>query len=274
MNAAAGGPMIWWRSCRRPDSTRVADTGYTLAMIAPVNANLSEAEIEQLADRLEANDDPDALTLEGVDGFFCALIASPRTVMPNEYLPSIFGAEESAFADLENANATMSLLMRYWNSIIADLEREAIHLPFVFDAEAGEVPGREWAQGFMAGTRLARDGWKELFVSEKEGQLFMIPLVAGEVDAHWPKEPVTPQFEENVLHSMSVGFARSYQHFANARGQQATTAYGRAVNSGADVSAHPYVRPELKVGRNDPCPCGSGKKFKKCCGATRNVPLH
>jgi uncharacterized protein YecA (UPF0149 family) len=21
-----------------------------------------------------------------------------------------------------------------------------------------------------------------------------------------------------------------------------------------------------KVGRNDPCPCGSGKKFKKCCG--------
>ncbi|MBR6914862.1 MAG: SEC-C domain-containing protein [Clostridia bacterium] len=22
-----------------------------------------------------------------------------------------------------------------------------------------------------------------------------------------------------------------------------------------------------KVGRNDPCPCGSGKKYKKCCGA-------
>ena len=27
------------------------------------------------------------------------------------------------------------------------------------------------------------------------------------------------------------------------------------------------VREEPKVGRNDPCPCGSGKKFKKCCGA-------
>jgi preprotein translocase subunit SecA len=24
---------------------------------------------------------------------------------------------------------------------------------------------------------------------------------------------------------------------------------------------------EQKVGRNDPCPCGSGKKYKKCCGA-------
>ena len=27
------------------------------------------------------------------------------------------------------------------------------------------------------------------------------------------------------------------------------------------------VRREKKVGRNDPCPCGSGKKYKKCCGA-------
>ncbi len=31
----------------------------------------------------------------------------------------------------------------------------------------------------------------------------------------------------------------------------------------------PFVRKEQKVGRNDPCPCGSGKKFKKCCGKTQ-----
>jgi uncharacterized protein YecA (UPF0149 family) len=29
----------------------------------------------------------------------------------------------------------------------------------------------------------------------------------------------------------------------------------------------PIRRTEPKVGRNDPCPCGSGKKFKKCCGS-------
>jgi uncharacterized protein YecA (UPF0149 family) len=27
-----------------------------------------------------------------------------------------------------------------------------------------------------------------------------------------------------------------------------------------------YRREEPRVGRNDPCPCGSGKKYKKCCG--------
>ena len=32
------------------------------------------------------------------------------------------------------------------------------------------------------------------------------------------------------------------------------------------VPQAPYVRKEAKVGRNDPCPCGSGKKYKKCCG--------
>jgi preprotein translocase subunit SecA len=28
----------------------------------------------------------------------------------------------------------------------------------------------------------------------------------------------------------------------------------------------PVVRQGKKIGRNDPCPCGSGKKYKKCCG--------
>jgi hypothetical protein len=30
--------------------------------------------------------------------------------------------------------------------------------------------------------------------------------------------------------------------------------------------ASTYLRPGVKIGRNDPCPCGSGKKYKKCCG--------
>ena len=29
----------------------------------------------------------------------------------------------------------------------------------------------------------------------------------------------------------------------------------------------PYVRKQPRIGRNEPCPCGSGKKFKKCCAA-------
>ena len=44
--------------------------------------------------------------------------------------------------------------------------------------------------------------------------------------------------------------------------------YGRKpVFSAEDTSDDPAPAPQAKTGRNDPCPCGSGKKFKKCCGA-------
>ena len=35
---------------------------------------------------------------------------------------------------------------------------------------------------------------------------------------------------------------------------------------GGDTTAEPAQRKADKVGRNAPCPCGSGKKYKKCCG--------
>ena len=37
-------------------------------------------------------------------------------------------------------------------------------------------------------------------------------------------------------------------------------------HDGEMVKAKPMVRDTPKVGRNEPCPCGSGKKYKKCCG--------
>lgn len=39
------------------------------------------------------------------------------------------------------------------------------------------------------------------------------------------------------------------------------------LSRGEDTPANQTIRHETKVGRNDPCPCGSGKKYKKCCGA-------
>jgi preprotein translocase subunit SecA len=41
----------------------------------------------------------------------------------------------------------------------------------------------------------------------------------------------------------------------------------RMAGSGDLQTVHQVVRGAAKIGRNDPCPCGSGKKYKKCCGA-------
>ena len=35
---------------------------------------------------------------------------------------------------------------------------------------------------------------------------------------------------------------------------------------GKEITGPPVVRETPRIGRNDPCPCGSGKKYKKCCG--------
>jgi len=43
--------------------------------------------------------------------------------------------------------------------------------------------------------------------------------------------------------------------------------YGAAASGGQDAKVETVQRNQPKVGRNDPCPCGSGKKFKKCHGA-------
>src|SRR6185295_13430526 len=50
-------------------------------------------------------------------------------------------------------------------------------------------------------------------------------------------------------------------------GDAASPAPGDAKGPGAAApSAQPMVRQTIKVGRNEPCPCGSGKKFKHCHG--------
>ena len=51
----------------------------------------------------------------------------------------------------------------------------------------------------------------------------------------------------------------------------AVTLGGETVSSNAPASA-PRKADGTKVGRNDPCPCGSGKKYKKCCGFNPNNP--
>jgi uncharacterized protein len=54
---------------------------------------------------------------------------------------------------------------------------------------------------------------------------------------------------------MAAGFARAYRHFAAQRRAGARAARRHTM----------YGRSTPKVGRNDPCPCGSGRKFKHCC---------
>lgn len=128
----------------------------------------------------------------------------------------------------------------------------------------------------MRGVQLAPTGWSELLADADEGLLMSIPLVAGEMDPQWPKEPLTKEKEDELLQWMFAGAARAYRHFADARREFADAQYDDTLEDEEIDDYYPetYVRPEPKVGRNEPCPCGSGKKYKRCCGASDLGPPH
>jgi uncharacterized protein len=233
----------------------------------PGSSPLSAAERARLSDFLARLGSDSALTLEGLDGFFCALIAGPDLVLPSEYLPVVWGhasADHAVFADPAEANAILSLTMRHWNAIIGELETHGVYEPLVGTADERGVPGRAWARGFMRGVALRRNSWAELLTSESEGQLLTIPLVAGEVDPDFPREPLAAETTAELVAWMAAGLGRAYRHFARRR-RSATP---------ASVSAGTVRRAGKKVGRNDPCPCGSGRKFKYCCGAGGSTTTH
>ena len=128
----------------------------------------------------------------------------------------------------------------------------------------GDRPGR-WPARFCG-------LWTRLFSDDQEGLPVTIALAAGEIDPEWPKEPLTKEKGEELLQSMFAGAARAYRYFeADRKSFAESGGYDASFEEGYPET---YVRPERKVGRNEPCPCGSGKKFKKCCGSATIGPLH
>jgi len=88
--------------------------------------------------------------------------------------------------------------------------------------------------------------------------------------------PEISELEEDTPVAFDIEFPRLYKQMVEYKAEQLYTLPEWNDILTADEqkrlyteqkSSHTVVRNEAKVGRNDPCPCGSGKKYKKCCGA-------
>ncbi len=229
------------------------------------NGPLTDAEINRLGEFLKACTGGKAMNVEELDGFFAALIAGPDVVMPSEYLPEVFGGETSEthqFETLEEANEILGLLMRHWNHIAATLSKGDVYLPLLLEDENGVSHGNDWARGFIRGTHLRHDGWAALLADDDHaGCMVPVLMLYHEHDSD-PKlrpKPIGAEKREKVIEHMAAGLAGAYRYFRQpGRSDVGTRATGPRDTKG-------------KIGRNDPCPCGSGKKYKACCsGQTIN----
>jgi uncharacterized protein len=224
------------------------------------NEPLTESELDRLERFLENCMSGNAMNIESLDGFFAALIAGPEIVMPGEYLPEVFGSDASEspwFESLEEANEIMGLLMRHWNDIAGTLSKGEVYIPILLENENGVALANDWARGFIRGTLLRYDGWADLLDDEDHGG-WMLPMLMlcyehDEDPAMRPK-PIGEQQRETVIEYMTAGLIAAYRYFRE---------HGKPSAGTREPSPRSTSN---KIGRNDPCPCGSGKKYKRCCG--------
>ena len=233
---------------------------------------------------------------EFCEGFMVALICTRRAIPPQEYFPLLLGDDvvpaaadapmqaQALFSDAIQQQRFFDLWTRRWNEIVASLDTkvetlddERTYQPEVLDTrgaiatlsaeEQAEMAGEDipsfaqvWALGFM----FAVENWPEEWAAprDKEASRWLDDALQSIVTLAEDDtgKPEISMFAEDGPPSIS---------------QARIDDFGDAIWAVYDLrqlwkSLGPRVETVRKAdepGRNDPCPCGSGKKYKKCHGA-------
>ena len=257
----------------------------TSTAMAPDDFDALEAILDDLRERHE-----EIPQWEFCEGFIAALVCCRRVILPSEYFPVLFGdgedggiATSGLFKDEAQFTQFMTLWTRRWNEVaqalaaqVDSLDDDRAYSPEVVDirgavacltdeerAEMGDDPlpsfGQVWALGFM----FAVENWPEDWAAPRDKEAAkwlddaLDSIVALTEDD--TGKPEVCMYDEDGPPSTS---------------QARVEAFGEAIWAVYDLrqlwkSMGPRVETLRKApepGRNDPCHCGSGKKYKKCHG--------
>jgi uncharacterized protein len=203
----------------------------------------------------------ETMLLEELDGFIAGLLVCPDLIKPGEWLPIIWNRDSAeqqpAFEDLDHVNRVLGLVMEQYNSVARTLmERPDRYSPlFSVDTRNGDILWELWIEGFEKAVALRPSAWRKLLDADADtaaamsGMLMLAAIARG--DQTVKDSDTMSATAPNKIADWVVTLNES--RLANDQPMQ-----------GLDPRASPGST--KKVGRNDPCPCGSGKKYKKCCG--------
>ena len=261
------------------------------AVAAPAVPALDAAafdELDAILDDLRTRYD-ETPQWEFCEGFLAALVCCRRAIPADEVLAVLLATGEDAqegasFADAGQQERFMALWTRRWNEVrvaldadIESLDEDRAYAPEVMDvrgaiaslppgeraAVAGELLpafAQVWALGFM----FAVESWPEEWAPPRDRDAAkwldaaldaIVALTEDDED-----EPTLSALSEDGPPSVSVARLNAY-------GEALWAVYDlRELWLGVGPRVE-TVRKAAEPGRNDPCWCGSGKKFKKCHGA-------
>ena len=253
-------------------------------------------ELDSLLDDLRTREE-DVPQWEFCDGFLTALVCTRRSVPAAEWLPMLLGdgleldvAEGEplpvleAFADAAQQARFLELWTRRWDEVqrqldaqVQSLDEDEAYAPEAMDmrgaiaslpeAERAEMQGQEipsfgqiWALGFM----FAVENWPEEWAAPRDKEAAqwlddaMEHIVALTEDD--TGKPEVCMYSDDGPPSTSMARVEAF-------GEAIWAVYDlRQLWRSLGPRQEPVVKP-AEPGRNDPCWCGSGKKYKKCHGA-------
>ena len=211
-----------------------------------------EAARSRLMELLDAKSEAHNTTRrDEVQGFMMALLSGQDALNPTNWLPEILG-EESLF-DAKERTEIERLVMAMAADMRMKLNEKILPDLWFYEDEAGNPDFYTWCNSYLYALDIVPTDWFEAVDQEEFEDLFY-PTMAlggiyddeenGEVILHLNEKELT-QLESDLPHVLLDIYW-----------------YWQAI-----INKPQTVRREgEKVGRNDPCPCGSGKKYKACCG--------
>jgi uncharacterized protein len=245
----------------RPSSARARDNRQATDP-ADITA-LKRNEIAWIARFLETDKVPvGCMSFEHVDGFFSGLLAGPVGAQLDEHLPTIWTSADGeqagpTYDSPEQASYVDALLRRHWNTIHLRLDGGYPHRPTLIAAGERER-ARYWAGGFFRAVASQSKEWQSRASEPSIGELSNLILTLGADPEKLPKhDRITAQLRDQLVETLPKRLVTVHHAW---RGL-----------------ANPFPEPPSfgrKVGRNERCPCGSGKKFKHCCGTPEKLVAH
>ncbi len=243
--------------------------------LTPDDFDAQDAELDAMREH-----DADIPSWEFCEGFLGALVCSRRATTPQEYWPALLG---EGFRPVEHMEFVWRWRRRWLevqqalDAPVTTLDDQRAYQPEVLDTrgavlslsaedrgdvDAATLPayGQVWALGFMDAVAAWPEDWAP--PRDKEAAQMLddaLGLIAAltEDDRAEPSlsmvaEDGPPSVSEARLHALDEAIWAVYDL------RQLWKSLGPRVET---------VRKGPEPGRNDPCPCGSGKKYKKCHGA-------
>lgn len=234
-------------------------------LIPALNRSLSEPQLVKLNAFLSTPfAEAKPMTLTQAHGFLCAILSAPNLIMPSQWQPVLFGGEPE-FNSMEEAQEIIGTLMQLNNQTSRQLRGEE-KLELLLWEQNKNIPLSEcsfellaeWCKGYLQGAQL-----DPLWCTDKEAITLLLPfgVLANQFDLRGDKDA-----DGNIIHD-DMPFKKEYKNHLLEYIEDNYYYWEDYRNNPMPIydEQEPYQRMFVKVGRNDPCPCGSGKKYKKCC---------